>query len=116
MLPCMGVVSTFTTTGPELDYWLRGRNALSDYLVQQTVDEVNTYAKGRVWSRVIWDVTTIGWLMNDDDRFMADKLIPTPIPEYDHHWAQDPTRPLCRYVYHIKRDALMGDLFRAVTE
>ena len=116
MLPCMGVVSAFTSTGPELDYWLRGRNDLSDYLVQQTVDEVNTYAKGRVWSRVIWDVTTIGWLMNDDDRFMADKLIPTPIPEYDHHWAQDPTRPLCRYVYQIKRDALMGDLFRAVTQ
>ena len=115
MLPCMGVVSAFTSTGPELDYWLRGRNALSDYLVQQTVDEVNTYASGRVWSRIIWDVTTIGWLMNDGDRFMADKLIPTPIPEYDHHWAHDPTRPLCRYVYQIKRDALMGDLFRAVT-
>ena len=116
MLPCCGVVSSFTTTGPELDYWLRGKNDLSNYLVQHTVDEVNTYAKGRVWSRVIWDVTTIGWLLNDDNRFMDDKLIPTPIPEYDHHWAIDPTRPLCKYVYHIKRDPLMADLFAHVTK
>ena len=116
MLPCRGVVSSFTTTGPELDYWLRGKNDLSNYLVQHTVDEVNTYAKGRVWSRVIWDVTTIGWLLNDDNRFMDDKLIPTPIPEYDHHWAIDPTRPLCKYVYHIKRDPLMADLFAHVTK
>ena len=116
MLPCMGVVSHFTSTGPELDYWLRGRNDLADYLVRQTVDEVNTYAAGRVWSRVIWDVTTIGWLLNDGNRFMEDKLIPTPIPEYDHHWAHDPHRPLCKYVYHIKRDALMGDLFAHVTK
>ncbi len=116
MLPCRGVVSSFTTTGPELDYWLRGKNDLSNYLVQHTVDEVNTYAVGRVWSRVIWDVTTIGWLLNDDNRFMDDKLIPTPIPEYDHHWAIDPTRPLCKYVYHIKRDPLMADLFAHVTK
>lgn len=116
MLPCMGVVSEFRTTGPELDFWLRGKNDLCDYLVQHTVDEVNTYAKGRVWSRVIWDVTTIGWLLNDGGRFMGEKLIPTPIPEYDHHYAMNPLRPLCKYVYTINRDALMGDLFRHLTE
>lgn len=116
ILPCMGVVSGFTSTGPELEYWLRGRNPLSDYLVQQTVDEVNRYAEGRVWSRVIWDVTAVGWLLNQDERFMLDKLIPTPIPEYDHHYGVDPRRPLCKYVYFIKRDALMGDLFAHLTQ
>ena len=58
--------------------------------MQHTVEAANEYAKGRVWSRVIWDVTTVGWLLNDGRRFMLDKLIPTPIPEYDHHYAQDP--------------------------
>lgn len=115
ILPCMGVVSSFTTTGPELDYWLRGKNALCDYLVKNTVDEANTYASGRVWSRVIWDVTTIGWLLNEDGKFMTEKMIPTPIPEYDHHYAQNPQNPLCKYVYHINRDALMGDLFKRIT-
>ena len=27
-LPCMGVVSSFATTGPELTHWLKGKNAL----------------------------------------------------------------------------------------
>lgn len=111
MLPCMGVVSAFTTTGPELEHWLKGKNALCDYLVQHTVEAANEYAKGRVWSRVIWDVTTIGWLMNDSGSLMLEKLITTPIPEYDHHYAMDARRPLCKYVYHISRDALFADLF-----
>ena len=115
MLPCMGVVSAFTTTEPELNHWLKGKNALCDYLVEHTVEAANEYARGRVWSRVIWDVTTVGWMLNDGRRFMLDKLIPTPIPEYDHHYSQDPRRPLCRYVYHIHRDALMGDLFTHIS-
>ena len=111
MLPCMGVVSSFTTTEPELRHWLGGKNALCDYLIEHTVETANSYAKGKVWSRVIWDVTTIGWLLNEDNRFMLDSLIPTPIPEYDHRYATDPRRPLCRYVYHIERDWLLADLF-----
>ena len=52
------------------------------------------------------------WLLNDGGRFMREKLIPTPIPQYDHHYSQSCDRPLCKYVYHINRDALFGDLFR----
>lgn len=111
MLPCLGVVNVFSTTGPELDFWLRGKNALCDFLVQNTVDEVNSYAAGRVWSRVLWDVTAVAWLLNDGERFMRSRLIPTPVPEYDHHYGEAPTNPLCRYVFHINRDALFADLF-----
>ena len=75
------------------------------------MDEVNTYAKGKVWSRVIWDVTTVAWIMNWEGKFMADKLIPTPIPQYDHHYSMDSRRPFCRYVYSIRRDPLFADLF-----
>ena len=114
MLPCMGVVSAFTTSGPELEHWLRGKNALCDYLVDHTVEAANEYAAGKVWSRVIWDVTTIGWLLNDDGRLMLDRLINTPVPEYDHHYAMDQRRPLCRYVYYINRDALLADLFNHI--
>ena len=115
ILPCMGVVSAFTTTEPELNHWLRGKSDLCDYLIDHTVEAANEYAKGKVWSRVVWDVTAIGWLLNDDNRFMLHKLIPTPIPEYDHHYSQDPRRPLCRIAYHIHRDALLRDLFEHLT-
>lgn len=111
LLPCYGVVSAFTTTEHELKYWLGAKSGLCDYLVQHTVEAASKYAAGRVWSRVIWDVTAIGWLLNDQNRFMLDKLVHTPIPEYDNHYAEDTRRPLCRMVYYIKRDALMGDLF-----
>ena len=115
MLPCMGVVSAFTTTGPELHSRLDHKNALCDYLVQNTVDAAEAYASGHVWSRVIWDVTTIGWLLNDGDRLEESRLINTPIPQYDHHWSFDCRRPLCRYVYHINRDALLDDLFEKIS-
>ena len=84
---------------------------MCDYLVQNTISEAERYAAGHVWSRVIWDVTAVGWLMNSDNRLMQDKLIPTPVPEYDHRWAMNPEGKLCRYVYSIKRDALFEDLF-----
>ena len=116
MLPCMGVVSSFATTGPELHYWLDNKNQLCDYLVKNTEEAADVYAKGKVWSRVIWDVATIGWLLNDKNKFELSKLINTPIPQYDHHWSFDSSRPLCRYVYHINRDALMNDLFSHIAE
>lgn len=116
MLPCMGVVHSFATTGPELDHWLRGKNPLCDFLVQNTVDEVQHYAAGKVWSRTLWDVTAVAWLLNDQERFMHSRLIPTPIPEYDHHFAQAPSNPLCRYVFHIDRDALFADLFAKLAQ
>ena len=109
--PAWGVVSAFTATGPELEYWLKGKNALCDYLVGNTIGEAEKYAGGRVWSRVIWDVTAVGWLLNDHNRFMLSRLVPTPVPGYDHHYSAEPSRPLCRMVYHIHRDALFADLF-----
>ena len=111
MLPCCGVVNVFTTTGPELDHWLRGKNALCDYLVRSTVEEAESYARGQAWSRVIWDVTAVAWLLNDGCRFMADRLISTPEPQYDHRWRMTDSAPLCRYVFTIHRDHLFTDLF-----
>lgn len=110
-LPCMGVVSAFTTTGPELAHWLRGRNALCDYLVDNTVREAETYAKGKPWSRPIWDVTAVAWVLDRACALVADRLIHSPIPQYDHHYSHDPRRHLIRYVYHVYRDRLFEDLF-----
>ena len=36
-LPCMGVVSGFTVSKPELEYWFKGKNELADYLAKSTV-------------------------------------------------------------------------------
>ena len=47
-LPCMGVVSAFSTTGPELEYWLKGKNELRDYLVENTVNEASLVGQGKM--------------------------------------------------------------------
>ena len=84
----------------------------ADYLARNTIQEAASYARGKPWSRVIWDVTAVAWLMNDDYRFMHGRLCPSPIPEYDGHYAIDPNRHFITYVYEIYRDALMEELFR----
>jgi hypothetical protein len=111
----MGVVSAFTTTGPELEYWMRGKGVLCDYLIDNTISAAEEYARGKVWSRVIWDVTAVGWMLNDDHRLMQEELVPMPVPEYHHHYSFDSTRMPCKMVYHIHRDALFSDLVRKLT-
>ncbi len=115
-LPCFGVVSEFRTTGPELDYWLKGKNPLATYLAENTAKAANRYANGKPWSRCIWDVTTIAWLLNDNDRFMKTCQVPAPIPEYDRRWAKDPRRHLITYVYSINRDAIFEDMFNKLSK
>lgn len=108
-LPCMGVVSAFTTSGPELEYHLRGKNKLCDYLIDVTTEEARVCYGGSTWTRPIWDVTAVAWLLDGD--FEEDCLIHSPIPEYDDRYAFDNNRHLIKYVYHIKRDNLFADLF-----
>jgi inosine-uridine nucleoside N-ribohydrolase len=110
-LPCSGVVSAFYTTKPELEYWLVGKNPLADYLAKNTIAAAESYAAGRVWSRVIWDVTAIAFLTDRGGRFLQSRVDYAPIPQYDHHYSFDCRRHFMRYVYAINRDALMGDLF-----
>jgi len=108
-LPCMGVVSAFYTSGPELEHWLRGKNKLCDYLVDVTVKAALHDSGISTWTRVIWDVTAVGWLLDGD--FMLDRLEHSPIPEYSHHYSFDPRRHFYRYVYNINRDNLFKELF-----
>ena len=113
-LPCGGVVDRFATSQYELEHWLAGKNDLCDYLYENTVEEAESYAKGKPWTRVIWDVTAVAWLLNENARFMEERLIPSPIPEYDRHYACDENRHFIKYVYSVKRDALFEDLFRVL--
>jgi hypothetical protein len=121
-LPCRGVVSAFTVSGPELDHWLRGKNELCDYLVKVTVDVVRDEGAGGAWTRAIWDVTAVAWLLDDppgagtSSGYMLDRLVPSPIPQYDYRWSFDPTRHFIRYVYHINRDTLFTALFKKLAE
>lgn len=115
MVPAQQVTSSLSTTSHELNYWLRGKSDLCTYLVQHTEDEVGKYGEGRAWSRIIWDVAGIAWLVNDGGLKMRSRLIPTPLPGYDHRWHFPEGTPLCRYVYYVSRDEVFTDLFARLT-
>ncbi len=109
-LPCMGVVSGFYSTEPELKALFGGKNALCDYLVRHTCEYMGDRP---CWSKVIWDVTAVAWLL--DERFLEDRIVPSPIPQYDFRYSHDPDRHPAKYVWHINRDALMADLAEKLT-
>ena len=112
-LPCMGVVSAFSVTAPELDHYLTGKTPVSTYLAENTI----RYLGGRekFWSKTIWDVTAVGWLLNDNCRFMHELIVRAPMPEYDDRYALRQDSHLMKYVPYINRDALMKDLFDKLT-
>lgn len=110
-LPCCGVVSGFAVSEPELERWLIGVNPLCDYLATNTIQYMNEYHRGGVWSKVIWDVTAVAWLLNDAGRFMSERMIHAPIPEYDGRYSLSEDTHFMKYIWHIHRDALFGDLF-----
>ena len=114
-LPCRGVVSEFATTGPELETLLYHKNPLADYLARNTVYHmINRKNAGKIWSKPLWDVTAIGWLLNENDRFMLWRKTPVRLPEYDGTYGPEEEK-LIDYVYAIHRDALMTHLTNTLT-
>jgi inosine-uridine nucleoside N-ribohydrolase len=115
-IPCEGVVDRLLTTKQELAYWIKDKNELCDYLYSRTVTEAETFAGGRPWSRVIWDITTVAWLMNEKNRYMRDQIVPSYMPNYDLDYVFDESRhPICT-VSFVNRDRIFEDLFGVLTK
>lgn len=109
LAPGRGVSDRFLTTGPELEHWLRGKNPFCDYIIDKTIKEAEQCFGGRVWSRPLTDVVPVAWLVSGS--FVLDRFEPRPTIEYSSYFSFDPRRPMMRYVYYVKRDELMADLF-----
>ena len=111
-LPCNGVVSQFSVSGAELEKWLLKTTPIANYLAENAIREAEHYAKGRPWSRVIWDVTAVAWLLNDNDRYMLSRVCNVRLPLKNGKYESEPIKKKMRYVYFIKRDQLVYDLFK----
>ena len=110
-LPCAGVVSEFRVSEPELEKWLYDKNPLADYLARNTVREAVKTAEGHCWTRVIWDVVAIAWMLDRGKKlFMSCDRLPVLMPGYDGYYEKTPTgrEEIC--VHHIYRDRIMTDL------
>lgn len=114
-LPCKGVVSEFATTAPELEALLFNKNPLADYLARNTVRFMEQKGHTGIWSKPIWDVTAVAWLLNNDSKFMFSRREAVRLPGYDGHY-ESPIDKTMTYIYSIRRDALMTDLVAKLTE
>lgn len=115
-LPCRGVINRLLVSKADLEYWLIGKNPLATYLAENTISAAEEYAKGKPWTRVIWDVAPIAWLLNENGKFMQDRFISAHVPQYDKLYAENKDNHFMKYVYHIERDAIIEDLFRKLCE
>ena len=109
-------ITQYILSKPELEYWLKGKNPLADYLADAAIKEADSYAAGQPWTRVIWDVTPISWLLDDERHYTASRLITAPVPSYDGAYTDNPNGHLMRYVFEIGRDELMNDLIEKLLQ
>ncbi len=104
--PCMGVVSSFYTTVPEMEKNLKGFNETSEYLLE-IFKEYREDHFG--WSKVLWDMTAVAYLINRD--WTPSQLVHVPRVSEFGTYSFDNNRHLMRVVYHINRDRIMRDFF-----
>ncbi|MHC4558621.1 MAG: nucleoside hydrolase [Planctomycetota bacterium] len=105
-LPCTPVVTHFTTTVPEMERYVGGRGAIGDYLLRIFKE----YRKDHFgWSKVLWDMTAIAWLIND--KWLPSDLVHSPIVTDNYTFSFDQSRHLIRRVNFVHRDPIFRDFF-----
>ncbi|HZG57186.1 nucleoside hydrolase [Paenibacillus sp.] len=107
LVPCCGVASHLHTSLSEIRDYVLPSGPIGEYL-HETYK--NCAKDHYAYTRVIWDISTIAWLV--DPNWAPSYLAPSPRISDDGHWCQDPTRHSIRYVYSLHRDAIFRDLFR----
>lgn len=107
LVPCGGVASHLSTSLSELGEHLQGTGPIGDYLLETYRNCTDDHFG---YSRIIWDISTIAWLV--DPSWTRTYLAPSPRISDDARWIADPTRHSIRYVYYLDRDPIFRDLFR----
>lgn len=110
-MPCQPVVSHLLTTIPELSFYLKGKNALSDYLFNIVLE----YSGGKkAWSKVIWDVSAVAWLVNPN--WVSTDFVHSPVLTDQKTFSVDHSRHFIRMATSLNRDAIFADLFEKLTK
>ncbi len=110
-VPCMGVVSAFTTGYYELEHFIGGRSGLCRLLFDRTAVVAMEESEVPTWSRVLWDVVAVAALMRDDERFVELAEQPRRLPAYGTGLYGDATDKPMLCVRQVHRDTLMYELF-----
>lgn len=107
LIPCQGVASHLLASVPELQTWLGGKNAMCDALVELFA----AYNKGDAiaWAKEIWDVSTIGYMVNPD--WVRTVVVHSPALSLESRWSEDPRRHFMRIATGLDRNRIFKDMF-----
>ncbi len=140
MIPCMNVASKLTLTKSEIEEYMVGKSAISQYLGGIVLDAFgddqaanmmpammrHAYLAGRedqddaylagfaagkaAWSRIIWDISTIAFLKNPS--WTPSTIEKSPVLNDNFTWGpRDESRHNIRVVNFCWRDLIFGDMF-----
>ncbi len=109
IVPCYGVTSHLLTTLAELREFIGGTSRIGDYLCQ-IFQEYRPDSFGA--SSVIWDISTIAWLINPD--WAPSDLVHSPLLTDQVTWSVDRSRHLARVANFVHRDPIFRDLFSKI--
>lgn len=111
LIPCLGVASHLLTTVPELETWLGGKNAICDSLVGL----FKAYSADHFgWAKEIWDISTIGYMINPG--WVFSDLVPSPILTADCRWETGRGRHMIRCAKYLSRNEIFRDMFRKLAK
>ncbi|MDZ7331096.1 MAG: nucleoside hydrolase [candidate division KSB1 bacterium] len=105
-IPCLGVASHLLTTLPEIEQYVAGRGAIGEYLAETFKACSNDHF---AFSRPIWDISAIAWLVNDS--WVPSEIVHSPIVTDQVTWSFDQRRHFIRRAFFVKRDPIFRDLF-----
>ncbi len=106
-IPCKNVAEHLTTTKAELGAHVAGHGPLADYLYETLCGYHHDHF---AWAKVIWDISTVAWLINAD--WVPSVVTHAPLLTDNVTWSHDRSRHLMREAIHCHRNAIFGDLFR----
>ncbi len=110
-IPCAGVTTHLITTIPELEYYLMGKSDIGTYLTEI----VKNYTEDPyAWSKVIWDITAIAWLINSD--WLPSSVVHSPILTDQLTYSFDTRRHFIRNITMLDRDKIFGDMFKKLNK
>ena len=106
-IPCQGVASHLQTTVAEIEYYVKGKGEIGDYLTEIFKAYSNDHF---AWSKVIWDMSAVAYLI--DPSWLETELVHSPILTDQVTFSVDRRRHFLRVVTHVHRDPIFRDFFR----
>jgi inosine-uridine nucleoside N-ribohydrolase len=114
-VPGRNISEKLTTTVPELERYVKGQGAIGDFLFKRFAEYQEQFGgpeESDAWSKEIWDIGVIGYLINPE--WVPTAVIHSPILSPDFTWSSDPTRHFIREAKFVDRDGIFRDMFNKI--